>query len=49
MDGFALRGKPIKSLHGHTNAVSDVVLSSDGQYALSSSWDKTLRLWDLNS
>lgn len=24
-------------------------MSSDGQYALSSSWDKTLRLWDLNT
>jgi len=23
-------------------------MSSDGQYALSASWDKTLRLWDLN-
>uniref|UniRef100_A0A915MTU1 Small ribosomal subunit protein RACK1 n=1 Tax=Meloidogyne javanica TaxID=6303 RepID=A0A915MTU1_MELJA len=28
---------------------SDVVMSSDGQYALSGSWDKTLRLWDLNT
>jgi WD40 repeat protein len=29
--------------------VQDVVISSDGQYALSASWDKTLRLWDLNT
>ena len=29
--------------------MSDVVLSSDGQYALSGSWDKCLRLWDLNT
>ena len=27
----------------------DVVISSDGQFALSGSWDATLRLWDLNS
>lgn len=29
--------------------MSDVAISSDGQFALSSSWDKTLRLWDLNT
>lgn len=27
----------------------DVVISSDGQFALSGSWDATLRLWDLNT
>ncbi|KAF9113686.1 cross-pathway control WD-repeat protein cpc2 [Mortierella sp. AM989] len=42
-------GVPRKSLHGHNDAVQDVVISSDGQFALSASWDKTLRLWDLNS
>jgi len=42
-------GYPKKILHGHNHFVSDVVISSDGQFALSSSWDKTLRLWDLNS
>lgn len=36
-------------LHGHNHFVSDVVISSDGQFALSASWDKTLRLWDLNT
>lgn len=40
-------GTPQKRLHGHSHFVSDVVLSSDGNYALSGSWDKTLRLWDL--
>jgi guanine nucleotide-binding protein subunit beta-2-like 1 protein len=40
-------GHPLKSLHGHNHFVQDVVLSSDGQFALSASWDGTLRLWDL--
>jgi guanine nucleotide-binding protein subunit beta-2-like 1 protein len=42
--GFARR-----SLRGHNHFVSDVVISSDGQFALTGSWDNTLRLWDINS
>lgn len=42
-------GYPKRILHGHNHFVSDIVISSDGQFALSASWDKTLRLWDLNT
>jgi guanine nucleotide-binding protein subunit beta-2-like 1 protein len=42
-------GRPVKALTGHSHFVSDVVISSDGQFALSGSWDKSLRLWDLET
>jgi len=42
-------GVPHKMLKGHNHFVSDVVMSSYGQFALSGSWDKTLRLWDLST
>ncbi|KAK9815254.1 hypothetical protein WJX72_000717 [[Myrmecia] bisecta] len=38
-----------RALRGHSHFVQDVVISSDGQFALSGSWDGTLRLWDLNT
>uniref|UniRef100_A0AAY4B599 Small ribosomal subunit protein RACK1 n=1 Tax=Denticeps clupeoides TaxID=299321 RepID=A0AAY4B599_9TELE len=42
-------GIPQRALRGHSHFISDVVISSDGQFALSGSWDGTLRLWDLTS
>nr|AAW26479.1 unknown [Schistosoma japonicum] len=40
-------GLPVRSLRGHSHFVSDVVMSSDGVYALAGSWDRSLRLYDL--
>ncbi|KAK8792009.1 hypothetical protein WA158_005386 [Blastocystis sp. Blastoise] len=42
-------GTAVRSLHGHSHIVSDVAVSRDGKFALSSSWDKTLRLWNLTT
>jgi len=41
-------GVPRRCLKGHSHFVQDLVISFDGQFALSGSWDGTLRLWDLN-
>ncbi|KAK9474723.1 40S ribosomal protein RACK1 [Dipodascopsis tothii] len=42
-------GAPKRSLHGHSHIIQDCVISSDGLYALSASWDKTIRLWLLET
>ena len=42
-------GYPRRALKGHSHFVSDVVISSDGQFALSGSWDGSLRLWEIAS
>ena len=49
LDGSEPYGVPRKSLKGHSHYVQDITISSDGQFALSGSWDGTLRLWDLNT
>jgi len=49
LDGGENYGTPRRSLKGHSHYVQDVTISSDGQFALSGSWDGSLRLWDLNT
>ena len=49
IDGSETYAVPRKSLKGHSHYVQDVTISSDGQFALSGSWDGSLRLWDLNT
>jgi len=42
-------GQPKRALIGHDHFIQDIAISSDGQYAMSASWDKTLRLWNLST
>jgi len=42
-------GTPVKLLKGHSHFISDVVMTSDGNHIISSSWDKSMRLWDIKS
>jgi WD40 repeat protein len=48
-EGLENFGVAQKRLTGHSHYVQDVAISADGMFALSGSWDGTLRLWDLNS
>jgi guanine nucleotide-binding protein subunit beta-2-like 1 protein len=36
-------------MKGHSHFVSSVSISRENNFVVSSSWDKTLRLWDLNT
>ena len=38
-----------QTFEGHTNDVTSVCLSWDGKFALSGSWDSTIRLWEVTS
>jgi len=42
-------GRSLWTLEGHTHYVESVCFSPDGRYALSGSWDCTLRLWEVAS
>lgn len=53
VSGFKIRildfAKPLspRYLHGHTEAIYALAMGPDGRYALTSSADGTIRLWDL--
>lgn len=44
-----VEGRMKRRLSGHAHFIQDIDISSDRQYALSSSWDHTLRLWNLKT
>ena len=42
-------GQPRKVMTGHSHFISDLDLSQDSRYCLSSPWDDTIRLWSLKT
>src|SRR5262245_31456032 len=40
-------GKLAHRFNGHTAKITGLVVSADGKWAASASWDRTARLWDL--
>ncbi|KAG0497892.1 hypothetical protein HPP92_002583 [Vanilla planifolia] len=46
---FSLSEKPVCSLEGHVDDILDLCWSESSQYLISSSMDKTVRLWDMKS
>jgi WD40 repeat protein len=42
-------GALIRTLAGHSDSVNGVALSADGRRAVSTSWDHTLKVWDVDT
>lgn len=40
---------PVRRLDGHTNGITGLIATQDGRTLISSSLDRTIRLWDVNS
>src|SRR4051812_13145538 len=41
--------QPIRRLDGHSNVISRLATTADGRWLISSSYDHTIRLWDLQA
>lgn len=44
-----LFGKPLKVMTGHNHFVTDLAITNTNSHIISSSWDKTMRLWNLRN
>ena len=47
--GTPATGTHLKTITGHTDAVASVTFSADGSTLATRSWDKTIRLWDVET
>ena len=47
IDETTMNGEIKKTFEGHKHFISDIDISNDKEYAISSSWDGTLILWNL--
>lgn len=48
-EGEGPAGYALRSLSGHSQPIQDLALSTNGKYAITGSWDSTMRLWDLEA
>jgi WD40 repeat protein len=39
----------VRALAGHSRSVNAVAVTPDGRHAVSASWDKTLKVWELET
>jgi WD40 repeat protein len=44
-----LKGSIIQNLSGHTNRITDLSITENGRYAISSSWDESCIIWDIET
>lgn len=44
-----LKGTNTQQLSGHTNIISDLSITENGRYAISSSWDESCIIWDIET
>jgi WD40 repeat protein len=42
-------GRELRVLEGHSSPVYGVTVTADGRSVVSASWDRTLKVWDLES
>jgi len=46
---YDIMGRKLKSFLGHTDQISDILVTIDRKYIISSSEDKTVRIWEIRS